>query len=200
MRRQIAFYGSTPAYGDMLRLHGWGALHENLHRLSVEDSPERWDRMADLVDDEVLTAFSVVGTLPEVAAEVAERFGGDVDQVGVQPARGPRPRTCARPGPSAGHDRRRRAGVSAPPEITGTTQAAAWRERVLPRVEEVRPGLWSLPVPSRTARCATCYCYAFESARGLVLVDPGWPCAESWDALLEGLGALGAGPATCSVC
>ncbi|HEX3389431.1 MAG TPA: hypothetical protein VHT94_10385 [Streptosporangiaceae bacterium] len=36
-------------------------------------------------------------------------------------------------------------------QITGTAQRDAWRARVLPPVEQVRPGLWSVPVPAR--RC-----------------------------------------------
>ena len=27
-RKQIAFYGSTPAYRKVLDLHGWGDLHD----------------------------------------------------------------------------------------------------------------------------------------------------------------------------
>ena len=34
-RKQIAFYGSTPAYRKVLDLHGWGDLHTELHRLST---------------------------------------------------------------------------------------------------------------------------------------------------------------------
>ena len=32
-------------------------------------------------------------------------------------------------------------------EVTGAAQQAAWRERTVPGVERVRPGLWSVPVP-----------------------------------------------------
>ncbi len=39
-RKQIAFYGSTPAYRKVLELHGWGELHEELHRLSLQGD---WD-------------------------------------------------------------------------------------------------------------------------------------------------------------
>jgi probable F420-dependent oxidoreductase len=81
IRQQVAFYGSTPAYGEVLRLHGWGALHESLHRLSVQDDPLRWKRMSDLIEDEVLAAFCVIGPLRQVCAELAARFGDDVNQV-----------------------------------------------------------------------------------------------------------------------
>lgn len=78
VRRQIAFYGSTPAYRKVLDLHGWGDLHEELHRLSRRG---RWDEMAELVTDEVLHAFAVVGAPAEAAAEYARRYGDVVTRV-----------------------------------------------------------------------------------------------------------------------
>lgn len=63
MRSQVAFYGSTPAYRGVLDHHGWGALADELHRLSKvgdwEASPE------------------------EAGAAIAERFGGVADRVQV---------------------------------------------------------------------------------------------------------------------
>ncbi len=56
-RKQIAFYGSTPAYRKVLELHGWGDLHTELHRLCLEGE---WDAMGSLIDDEILEAFAVV--------------------------------------------------------------------------------------------------------------------------------------------
>lgn len=88
LRRQIAFYGSTPAYAEVLRQRGLGALYEELHQLSVGRDPERWARMGELVDDEVLAAFSVIGTLEQVAAELRSRYGTDVDQVHLAPPDG----------------------------------------------------------------------------------------------------------------
>ncbi|GAA1343459.1 TIGR03617 family F420-dependent LLM class oxidoreductase [Saccharothrix algeriensis] len=72
VRRQVAFYGSTPAYRKVLDLHGWGDLHEELHRLSRRG---RWADMAAAVDDEVLHAFAVVGSPDEVTAELDRRYG-----------------------------------------------------------------------------------------------------------------------------
>ena len=43
VRKQIAFYGSTPAYRKVLDLHGWGDLHTELHRLSLAGE---WDAIA----------------------------------------------------------------------------------------------------------------------------------------------------------
>lgn len=71
-RRQIAFYGSTPSYRKVLDLHGWGELHEELHRMSRR---QQWAEMTSLVDDEVLRAFAVVGEPEKVAGELLERFG-----------------------------------------------------------------------------------------------------------------------------
>jgi alkanesulfonate monooxygenase SsuD/methylene tetrahydromethanopterin reductase-like flavin-dependent oxidoreductase (luciferase family) len=61
-RKQIAFYGSTPAYRKVLDLHGWGDLHVELHRLSKQG---RWDDMGGLVDDDVLGAFAVLDEVRE---------------------------------------------------------------------------------------------------------------------------------------
>src|SRR5580692_7782064 len=58
VRQQIAFYGSTPAYRPVLDLHGWGDLQPELNTLSKRGA---WDQMADLIDDEMLNTFAVVG-------------------------------------------------------------------------------------------------------------------------------------------
>ena len=77
-RKQIAFYGSTPAYRKVLDLHGWGELHAELHRLSREG---QWDAMGQLVDDDVLHAFAVVAPLAEVAGALEARCDGVIDRV-----------------------------------------------------------------------------------------------------------------------
>src|ERR1019366_8197086 len=40
-----------------------------------------------------------------------------------------------------------RSRLVSPAEVTGVAQRQAWRDHVLPPVERVRPGLWSVPVP-----------------------------------------------------
>ncbi len=72
VRAQIAFYASTPAYRPVLDLHGWGALADELHTLSVSN---RWSEMGPLVDDEVLGAFAVVGEPDDVPGELLRRYG-----------------------------------------------------------------------------------------------------------------------------
>src|ERR1700712_1676327 len=77
-RKQIAFYGSTPAYRKVLELHGWGDLHDELHRLSKQGE---WDTMGSLIDDEILGAFAVVGPVEEIGAALRARCEGVADRV-----------------------------------------------------------------------------------------------------------------------
>jgi probable F420-dependent oxidoreductase len=79
-KKQIAFYGSTPAYRPVLELHGWGDLQTDLHALSRRGE---WDAMAELIDDEVLGTFAVTGELEVIADRVRERFGDVVDRFNV---------------------------------------------------------------------------------------------------------------------
>ena len=83
VKETIAFYGSTPAYRPVLELHGWEALADELHALSVGRREDKWTAMRDLVDDEVLATFAVVAEPDDVAAEVRRRFGGAVDRFSV---------------------------------------------------------------------------------------------------------------------
>jgi probable F420-dependent oxidoreductase len=77
-RKQIAFYGSTPAYRKVLELHGWGDLQTELHELSLRGE---WDAMGSLVDDEILNAFAVVAELDELASKIRDRCDGVIDRV-----------------------------------------------------------------------------------------------------------------------
>jgi probable F420-dependent oxidoreductase len=83
VRRQIAFYGSTPAYRPVLALHGWGELADRLHALSVTSDEGRWAAMGDLIDDEVLNTFAVIGHPQDAGAELKRRYGDIVDRVTV---------------------------------------------------------------------------------------------------------------------
>jgi probable F420-dependent oxidoreductase len=72
VKQQIAFYGSTPAYRPVLELHGWGELQEELLAMTKRGE---WDRMSELIDDELVETFAVVGTPEEAFAEVRRRYG-----------------------------------------------------------------------------------------------------------------------------
>jgi probable F420-dependent oxidoreductase len=77
-RRQIAFYGSTPAYRPVLEIHGWGALQDELNALSKRGE---WEQMGMLVDDEILNTFAVVGGPDEIAPELDRRYGDVIDRI-----------------------------------------------------------------------------------------------------------------------
>ena len=87
-RKQLAFYGSTPAYRPTLDQHGWGELHLELNRMSKQN---RWDEMTDLIDDEVLETIAVVGERHEIAAKLEARLEGIADGVSLTHNRAPDP-------------------------------------------------------------------------------------------------------------
>jgi len=76
-KRQIAFYGSTPAYRPVLALHGWGELGDELNVMSKRGE---WEAMGERITDEMLDAFAIVGPIEEVPDRVGERFGDLVDR------------------------------------------------------------------------------------------------------------------------
>jgi probable F420-dependent oxidoreductase len=76
--RQIAFYGSTPAYRGVLELHGWGALQNELNALSKQG---KWAEMGDRINDDILEEFAIVAEPKQVASRLAQRFGGVVDRL-----------------------------------------------------------------------------------------------------------------------
>jgi len=77
-KQQIAFYGSTPAYRGVLELHGWGALQEELNRLSKQGE---WVQMGELIDDEILNTFAVVGEPEDLPRLLQERYGDLLDRL-----------------------------------------------------------------------------------------------------------------------
>lgn len=78
VRRQLAFYASTPAYRPVLERHGRAALQEELAGMVREG---RWDDMPRALDDELLEMCAVVGPVDELAGIIRGRFEGLVDQV-----------------------------------------------------------------------------------------------------------------------
>ncbi|MGI5241172.1 MBL fold metallo-hydrolase [Dactylosporangium sp. CA-139066] len=75
---------------------------------------------------------------------------------------------------------------------TGAAQRDAWQRRVLPPVEHVRPGVWSVPVPIPDSPLRYTLSYVFVDDPGVVVVDPGWDSAEGRAALEAGLHRAGA--------
>jgi probable F420-dependent oxidoreductase len=77
-KQQIAFYGSTPAYRGVLELHGWGDLQSELNSLSKQGE---WVKMGELITDDILDAFAVVGEPEDVPRLMLERYGDIVDRL-----------------------------------------------------------------------------------------------------------------------
>ncbi|OBA85942.1 LLM class F420-dependent oxidoreductase [Mycobacteriaceae bacterium 1482268.1] len=79
VRKQLAFYASTPAYRSVLELHGWGELQHELNRMSKQG---RWDAMGELIDNQILATFAVVAEPPNLAVELRKRWGDLVSRIG----------------------------------------------------------------------------------------------------------------------
>jgi probable F420-dependent oxidoreductase len=77
-KQQIAFYGSTPAYRGVLELHGWGALQDDLNRMSKEG---KWKEMGELIDDDILSTFAVIAEPEKLASGLEERYGDIVHRM-----------------------------------------------------------------------------------------------------------------------
>ncbi len=80
VKKQIAFYGSTPAYRAVLDCHGWGELQTELNRLSKLG---QWDDMTHLISDEIMDAIAVVGPRDEIAPRIHEKLAGIADRVNL---------------------------------------------------------------------------------------------------------------------
>jgi len=78
VKSQMAFYASTRTYQPVLDAHGWGDLAARLHRKSVEGD---WTGMADVITDEMLEVYAVMGPLDEIAARLRQRYEGLVDRL-----------------------------------------------------------------------------------------------------------------------
>jgi glyoxylase-like metal-dependent hydrolase (beta-lactamase superfamily II) len=79
----------------------------------------------------------------------------------------------------------------AAPSATG--QWEVWKRKEIPPVEQVRAGLWSVPVPIPHNPLRYTISYIATSDDGVLVVDPGWFAPETWDALTAGLKTIGAG-------
>jgi glyoxylase-like metal-dependent hydrolase (beta-lactamase superfamily II) len=69
--------------------------------------------------------------------------------------------------------------------------AAAQLANPLPPVEQVRPGLWSVPVPLPNNSLRYVFVYVFETDAGPYIVDTGWNTDDAFAALSAGLEQIG---------
>ena len=77
-RNQIAFYASTPSYLPVLNVHGWEDLQGEANAMIRAG---KWLELAELVDDDMLRTFAVVGTPADVAQQIVTRYRGKADRV-----------------------------------------------------------------------------------------------------------------------
>lgn len=78
VRFRIAFYCSTKAYWDVLRMHGLEALGE---KMLPYPRAGRWNEMAAMVPDELIDLFAVCGTYDDIAEKLEERYSGLGDTI-----------------------------------------------------------------------------------------------------------------------
>ena len=76
-KNRIAFYGSTPAYKNVLGVHGWGEMQIELNGMSKQG---KWQEMGELITDEMLNTFGVMDEPGNVVGAIKERFGDIVDR------------------------------------------------------------------------------------------------------------------------
>jgi len=86
-KRQIAFYGSTPAYKPVLESIGAGDLQGELNTMSKQG---RWAEMGTLIDDEMMSAFAVEGEPDAIAENILSRYGDIVDRTSAAYAQLPK--------------------------------------------------------------------------------------------------------------
>ena len=75
--KQIAFYGSTPAYKPVLESIGAGELQGELNTMSKQG---RWDEMGTLIGDDLIKEFAVIGEPQAIPAQIKSRYGDLIDR------------------------------------------------------------------------------------------------------------------------
>lgn len=76
-KERIAFYGSTPAYKEVLDVIGAGHLQGELNTMSKQG---RWKEMGSLIGDDLLAEFAVVGEPKDIVPEMKRRYSAFTDR------------------------------------------------------------------------------------------------------------------------
>ena len=76
-KNRIAFYGSTPAYKNVLGVHGWGEMQVELNSMSKQG---KWQEMGEMITDDILNVFSVMHEPGKVVTEIQSRFGDIINR------------------------------------------------------------------------------------------------------------------------
>jgi len=77
-RHRIGFYSSTPAYKDVLDIHGWGDIQAETRKLTKAG---RWDELGAPITDEMLDTYTVMGEPGDIAPMIKQRFGDFIDTI-----------------------------------------------------------------------------------------------------------------------
>ena len=85
MRRQVAFYGSTPSYGALLQHHGFGDLGKRLNSLMRVG---KLDEMASSLPDRLIEEVAIICPPGEVGSQLRDRYDGVLDRVSLYMAMG----------------------------------------------------------------------------------------------------------------
>jgi len=72
IKQRISFYASTRTYHSVLEFHGWVDVGLRLHQLSVEG---KWQEMGNLITDEMLEEWAIIGPFDELGPRLKERCG-----------------------------------------------------------------------------------------------------------------------------
>jgi probable F420-dependent oxidoreductase len=81
VRFRIAFYCSTRAYWDVLRLHDLEWLGEKVNPLPREN---RWSKMAEQIPEDRIDLFATLADYEALPAAIEKRYGGYADAVLLQ--------------------------------------------------------------------------------------------------------------------
>lgn len=71
VRQRIGFYGSTPAYYPVLKVHGLEDLGLKLNRMTKAG---QWDKLAGEISDDIVDLFAASGRHDQIARVIEQRF------------------------------------------------------------------------------------------------------------------------------
>ena len=78
VRRQLAFYASTPTYAPVLEHHGFADVAPELQRLvRVGD----FTGMAAVMSDDVIAPYMVTATWADLPGRLTDRYAGVADRI-----------------------------------------------------------------------------------------------------------------------
>jgi probable F420-dependent oxidoreductase len=80
MKQQIAFYASTRTYAPILAQHGWEELSPQLNDLSRHG---RWSDMGDMITDDMLKEFAVIGARDQIGDLLKRKYEGVLDRISL---------------------------------------------------------------------------------------------------------------------